>query len=79
MTLQQVADYLHCNYDTANKLARQGEIPSFRLTPDGGWRFLKSDLDEWIAKGGGPASGGAPAKPEGGRRGRKPKPRTTKS
>ena len=42
---------LHCHYATANRLARQGKIPSFKL--GGGWRFLKSEVDKWIAKGGG--------------------------
>ena len=50
MTLQEVADYLHCHYETAHRLVRQGEIPSFRV--GGGWRFLKSEVDEWITKGG---------------------------
>jgi excisionase family DNA binding protein len=51
MTLHDVADYLHCHYSTAIRLATAGEIPSFKL--GGNWRFLKSDIDEWIAKGGG--------------------------
>ena len=53
MTLQEVADYLHCHYATVYKLAREGEIPGFRLTLGGSWRFLKSEVDQWIAKGGG--------------------------
>jgi excisionase family DNA binding protein len=51
MMLHQVADYLHCSRVTAYRLARQGEIPSFRF--GGGWRFLKSEVDKWIAKGSG--------------------------
>jgi excisionase family DNA binding protein len=50
MTLRDVADYLQCHYSTASRLAGQG-IPCFRL--GGGWRCLKSELDKWIAKGGG--------------------------
>ncbi|MGO8843317.1 MAG: helix-turn-helix domain-containing protein [Methyloceanibacter sp.] len=49
MTLRQVADYLHCAYSTACRLVRQGEIPGFKL--GGGWRFMKSEIDRWIAKG----------------------------
>jgi excisionase family DNA binding protein len=52
MTLYEVAEYLHCDLATVYKLARQGKIPRFRL-PGGNWRFLKSELDEWMAKGGG--------------------------
>ena len=51
LSLQEVAEYLRCHTSTVYRLARQGEIPCFRL--GGGWRFLKSDVDEWIAKGGG--------------------------
>ncbi len=73
MMLQEVADYLNCHYMTALRLAQRREIPGFQL--GGGWRFLKSDVDQWIAKGGGgKPSGSAPE-----RRRRKPKPKTTKS
>ncbi len=51
MTLQNLAEYLHCHYATAYRLARQGDIPSFSF--GGRWRVLKSELDRWIAKGGG--------------------------
>lgn len=80
LTLQEVADYLQCHYTTVYLLARRGDIPSFRLARHGGgWRFLKSEIDEWIAKGGGgKPPGSAPAKTDGSRRGRKPKPKTTK-
>jgi len=51
LTLQRLADYLHCHYSTAFKLVHRGDIPSFRL--GGHWRVLKSEIDEWIKKGGG--------------------------
>ena len=70
MTLQDVADYLHCHYSTVYRLCQQRGIPGFRLG-GGNWRFLKSDIDQWIAKGGGRPSGRAPATGDG-RRGRKP-------
>ena len=78
MTLQDVADYLHCHYTSAHRLARRGDIPSFRLGGLGGsWRFLKSEVDEWIAKGGGRRPSEKPAvKPEGGAHKRKPRPRS---
>jgi excisionase family DNA binding protein len=47
MTLQEVAEYLHCAYSTVHKLIRQRQIPSFKL--GGGWRFLKSEIDQWIS------------------------------
>jgi excisionase family DNA binding protein len=70
MTLQDVADYLNCHHSTAFKLAKRGDIPSFRV--GGGWRFLKSDVDKWIAKGDAMLAGST----HGGRRGRKPKPKS---
>ena len=50
MTLRAAADYLQCHYSTAFRLAQRGDIPCFKL--GGQWRFLKSELDKWIAKGG---------------------------
>jgi excisionase family DNA binding protein len=70
MTLRDVADYLHCHYSTVYHLCHERKIPGFRL--GGEWRFLKSEIDEWIAKGGGRPSGRAPARTDDGRRGRKP-------
>ena len=53
MTLQEIAVYLNCHYGAAYRLARQGIMPSFKLS--GNWRVLKSEIDEWIAAGGGKA------------------------
>jgi len=71
MTLQELADYLHCHYSTAYRLAHRGDIPSFKL--GGSWRFLKSEVDKWIAKGGGRRRSKEPAVKRGGARGRKPR------
>jgi excisionase family DNA binding protein len=51
MKPREVADYLHCHYITLLQLARQGRIPCFKMGHS--WRFLKSDVDQWIASGGG--------------------------
>jgi excisionase family DNA binding protein len=79
MTLQEVADYLHCSYATALRFARRGDMLSFKLR--GGWRVMKSEIDKWIESGGGGQPyGSAPAKRGGGRPGRIAfKARTTKS
>jgi excisionase family DNA binding protein len=51
MTLQQVADYLKCHYSTAFRLLRRGELPGFRLCGSGSdWRFLRSEIDNWIVQ-----------------------------
>ena len=51
MTLHEVADYLHCHRSTVLRLLRERKIPGFKM--GGSWRFLKSDVDQWIAQGGG--------------------------
>jgi excisionase family DNA binding protein len=53
LKLDEVADYLNCTCVTAQRLARQGEIPGFRV--GGRWRVLKSEFNMWITKGGGRA------------------------
>lgn len=53
MTLRQVAQYLNCSYVTAHKLVQRGGIPGFRFGGSSSWRVLKSEVDKWIAKGGG--------------------------
>ena len=48
MTIAEVADYLNCHYGTVYRLVRGGDLPAFRL--GGSWRFLRSDLEQWIAR-----------------------------
>lgn len=60
MTVQEVAEYLDCHPYTVHRLLRQHEIPGFRLGGD--WRLRRSDIDKWIAAGGGKLSGSAPVK-----------------
>jgi excisionase family DNA binding protein len=50
MTAREVAEYLSCHEITVYKLAHQGKLPGLKL--GGEWRFLKLDVDKWIAKGG---------------------------
>jgi excisionase family DNA binding protein len=67
---------MHCHYSTIYRLVERRQIPGFRLGVSGEWRFLKSEVDKWIAAGGGNPARSAPAKTHGGRRGPKPKPRS---
>ena len=71
MTLQQVADYLHCHYTTIYRLLRKRAIPGFRLGGD--WRFRRSDVDKWIESRTIRASETEPEPTK--RKGRKPKPK----
>ena len=34
--------------NTLYRLIREGEVPAFRLSRGGRWRFRRSDLEEWI-------------------------------
>jgi excisionase family DNA binding protein len=49
MTLRELADHLHCHFNTIYRLVERGETPGFKL--GGSWRFLKSAVDKWIAGG----------------------------
>jgi len=73
MTVGDIAQYLHCHISTIYRLLGQSQIPAFHLGGD--WRFLRSDVDKWIAAGGGKPSGSVPAKTDGRRRGRRPAPK----
>jgi excisionase family DNA binding protein len=48
MTLRDVATYLECHYTTVFRLLKAGDLAGFRLGSD--WRFLRSDIDKWIAE-----------------------------
>ena len=49
-TVPQLASYLQCHPSTVYRLLGRGELPAFRLGSD--WRFLKSNIDRWVAKAG---------------------------
>ncbi len=48
MTLHEVAQFLRCHESTVYRLTKRGEIPAFRLGSE--WRFLRSKIEQWIAK-----------------------------
>ena len=48
MTVPGVATYLNCHSSTVYRLVSSGALPAFRLGGD--WRFLRSQIDEWIGK-----------------------------
>lgn len=49
MTVPEVAEYLTMHKITVYKLIKAGIIPAFKI--GGQWRFKKSTIDSWIAKG----------------------------
>jgi excisionase family DNA binding protein len=47
MTVASPARYLNCHSGTVYRLLKERKIPAFRLGKN--WRFLRSDIDDWIA------------------------------
>jgi excisionase family DNA binding protein len=47
MTVPEVATYLKCHPSTVYRLLKAGYLPGVRL--GGGWRFLRSEVDKWVA------------------------------
>lgn len=48
MTVKQLAEYLHLNYQTVYKKVQRGEIPSSKIGR--GWRFQKVIIDRWLTE-----------------------------
>ena len=46
LSIKQVAEFLQMDERTIYKLAKQGDIPSFKVSNQ--WRFLKKDIESWI-------------------------------
>lgn len=46
MTIKEVAEYLKVNERTVYRLAGAKKIPAFKV--GGIWRFVRSDIDQWI-------------------------------
>jgi excisionase family DNA binding protein len=48
MTIDEVAEYLSLHPLTVRRLARDGEIPAFKVGRQ--WRVKRAILDRWLAK-----------------------------
>ena len=48
LTIKQVAEFLKVTDRTIYKLAAAKKIPAFKV--GGTWRFLRADIDRWIAQ-----------------------------
>jgi excisionase family DNA binding protein len=55
LDLQGAAEYLGVKTRTLGELVRTGQVPAAKVGRQ--WRFLRSQLTEWLAKGGGEAGG----------------------
>ena len=48
LTVKEVAELLAVNERTVYRLANTGQLPGFKV--GGTWRFLKEDIEAWIAR-----------------------------
>lgn len=48
MSVPEACSFLDVHRNTLYKLINEGEIPAFRLTRGGRWKFRRSDLEEWL-------------------------------
>jgi len=48
MTSHEVADYVNCDPSTVFRLVKTEGLPAFRVARR--WRFLRADIEEWIAQ-----------------------------
>lgn len=55
LDLEGAADYLGVKSRTLGELVRTGQVPAAKVGRQ--WRFLRSQLTEWLARGGGEADG----------------------
>lgn len=46
MTVRDVAGYLNVDEKTVYRLVQRSELSGFKVA--GAWRFMRSDLDQWI-------------------------------
>jgi len=51
LDLQGAAEYLGVKTRTLGELVRTGQVPAAKVGRQ--WRFLRSQLTEWLAQGGG--------------------------
>ena len=48
ISVAQACRFLGVHRNTLYKLIGEGEIPAFRLTTGGRWKFRKSEPEEWL-------------------------------
>lgn len=48
LTIKELAEHLKVNERTIYRLASAKKIPAFKV--GGMWRFLRNDIDSWIAR-----------------------------
>ncbi len=49
LSAAEACAFLAVHRNTLYKLISEGEIPAFRLTTGGRWKFRRTDLEDWLA------------------------------
>lgn len=49
LSVPDACEFLSVHRNTLYKLITEGEIPAFRLTKGGRWKFRRSDLENWLS------------------------------
>lgn len=48
ISIREACDFLGIHRNTLYKLIRAGEVPAFRLSRGGPWKFRQNDLEQWL-------------------------------
>lgn len=48
MSVNEASSFLSIHRNTLYRLIHSGEVPAFRLSRGGPWKFRKGDLFDWI-------------------------------
>ncbi len=48
ISVPEACQFLGVHRNTLYKLITDGDLPAFRLSTGGRWKFRKSDLEEWL-------------------------------
>jgi excisionase family DNA binding protein len=49
LSVADACAFLAIHRNTLYKLITEGEIPAFRLSKGGRWKFRRTDLEDWLA------------------------------
>lgn len=48
ISVTEACELLSVHRNTLYKLIHDGELPAFKLTPGGRWRFSRDELEQWL-------------------------------
>lgn len=48
ISVPEACELLSVHRNTLYRLIHEGELPAFKLTPGGRWRFRRGELEQWL-------------------------------